>query len=83
MKTFILKPGVLSLFFIALMIYLSCQKQNHDEMVSFQKINSSGVNEPLKELKLPNAFVIKSITDLTMYYDYVTRTKIPGIKILL
>lgn len=51
MKRTIFRPGVFSLFMIALMMYLSCNKQNNTEVVLRQKISASGGNEPHNESK--------------------------------
>lgn len=68
MKTTIFKPGVFSLFFIALLMYLSCNKQNYIDVVPLQKISACGVNDPLNELTWLNELVIQSNTDKSGNY---------------
>lgn len=60
MKKIIFKPGVLSIFFLALMMYLSCQKQNDNDVATLQRISASGVKVPLNEIKWLNKQAAKS-----------------------
>lgn len=60
MKRTIFRPGVFSLFMIALMMYLSCNKQNNTAVIARQKISASGENNHLNELKWLKQPVIHS-----------------------
>ena len=61
MKRTIFRPGVYSLFMIALMMYLSCNKQNNTEVTPRQKkISTSAENSPKNELKGSKEPVLQS-----------------------
>jgi len=60
MKRKIFRPGVFSLFMIALMMYLSCNKQNNTEVVPRQKISAMSESNPLNELRWVKQPVIQS-----------------------